>query len=154
MKEGHLVSRAAPGSYRSDLGAALARIDALKSEKEPSLPTPALPTKRELFQRVQDSFVSEPERWSRRTIVVEHGPTVQDGARDGWVRDFAAGQEALGFYLTGFWWIRVGTMFCGSYESARTGVDKAGYVYIFCPRFRRTIRKHRNWLLLKGLSGK
>jgi hypothetical protein len=140
-------------SYRDDLGAALERIHALEAEKDPPVPKPALPAKDELFRGVRGSFASEPGRWTPRTIVVEHGNSMQDGARDGWVRDFSAGHQAFGIYLTGLWWIRIGTVLCGSYGTARAGMDRSGWVYIFCPRFRRMVRKHRNWRLLRDLEG-
>lgn len=139
-----------PSGYRDDLGAALARLDTLEPKKKAVV---ALPTKTELFRRVRDSFVSKPERWTRHTVRLDGG-TYQDTNRDGWVRDFAATQKTLGFYLTGFWWIRVGTVTSTQYGRAEVGRDRADWVYIFCPRFRRTVRKHRNWRLLKDLEEK
>lgn len=137
--------------YRDVLGAALAHIDALEPKVKP--PT-ELPSKSSLFEHLRDLFVSSPERWTR----VRVGWTGCDDVysydrRDGWVLDFKTGEGRLGFYRTGFFGIRAGFLRCGDPGRAERR-DPREWVYIFCPRFRRTIRKRRNWRLLKDLESK
>lgn len=139
-------------SYRSDLGAALARIDALEP-KARTLPA-ELPSKRSLFTKLRDLFVSEPGRWTRHTIRLEVSGNYPDPTKDGWVCDFAREGRMLGFYLTGIWWIRVGEVTCESNRACAKENDRSDWVYIFCPRFRRAIRRRRHWLLLKDLETK
>jgi hypothetical protein len=52
-------------AYRSDLGAALARLDALEPKGKALV---KLPEKDDLFQRIRDLFISQPERWTRERI--------------------------------------------------------------------------------------
>ncbi len=140
--------------YRDDLGAALARLDVLEPKVRPLA---ALPDKGDLFRRVRGSFVSEPERWGRTRVC---WPSYRDQwgswqwtSRDGWVLDMPAenGKRTLGFYCTGCFWIRVGEMEKHA-DGTMTRINPEGWVYIFCPRFRRTIRRHRNWRLLRDLG--
>jgi len=139
--------------YRDDFGAALARIDALEPKA-----MAVLPSKDKVFLRLRDSFVSQPERWRRERICwpsYRNSYGIQVWAdRDGWVMDMpdANGKRTFGFYRTGFFWIRAGEV-----ERRPDGMVRINteiWVYIFCPRFRRTIRKYRNWRLLKDLEGK
>jgi len=60
----------------------------------------------------------------------------------------------LGFYLTGIWWIRVGEVTCENNRVYAKDDDRADWVYVFCPRFRRTIRRRRHWLLLRDMEKK
>lgn len=141
-------------TYRNDFGAALARLSALEPKKTLAI----LPSKNEVFLRLRDSFVSQPERWRRERIC---WPTYRNPYgtqcwvdRDGWVMDMpdANSGRTFGFYRTGFFWIRAGEV-----ERRRDGMVRVNteiWVYIFCPRFRLTIRKYRNWRLLKDLEKK
>jgi len=140
-------------TYRDDLGAALARIDALEPK-----PMAILPEKGDLFQRVRESFVSQPERWRRERIGWSYTDARGFGGwadRDGWVLDSPeqGEQQSIGFYRTGFFWIRIGEVRRRSADRLER-INKDVWVYIFCPRFRRTIRKYRNWRLLKDLEKK
>lgn len=134
-------------SYRDDLGAALARIKALEPKVKP---TANLPEKGDLFRRVHELFISQPERWQPVRIKWQCADFYDD--RDGWVMDMPVefGQRTLGFYRTGFFWIRIGEV--EKREDGLYRVNKKIWVYIFCPSFRRTIRKHKNWRLLKNLE--
>jgi hypothetical protein len=130
----------------------LAKIDALKF----SSTNAELPPKRNLFRRLRDLFVSQPERWRRKRIGWlswrdDYG-TWHGTDRDGWVMDMPdrIGERALGFYRTGFFWIRVGEVELKADGLHR--VDTNVWVYIFCPRFRRMLSKYRNWRLLKDLE--
>lgn len=138
-------------SYRDDLGAALAQLDALR----PHTKAPAeLPSKDSLFEHLRELFVSSPERWTRVSVGwVGWDNVYHRDCRDGWVLDFKAGERVFGFYRTGFFGIRVGFLGCGDPGRAER-VDSREWVYIFCPRFRRTVRKRRNWRLLRDLEGK
>jgi hypothetical protein len=128
----------------------LARIDAL----EPKAKAPTeLPSKDSMFGHLCDLFVSSPERWTR----VRVGWTGWDDVysydrRDGWVLDFKTGEHRLGFYRTGFFGIRTGFLRCGDTGRAERR-DAHEWVYVFCPGFRLTIRRRRNWRLLKDLGG-
>lgn len=137
--------------YRSDLGAALARIDAL----EPKAKTPiGLPPKSSLFRHLRDLFFSSPERWVRvRVGWADMNDVYSYDRRDGWVLDFKTGECRLGFYRTGLFWIRTGPLKC--HDHGRTErVDPREWIYMFCPRFRLAIRRRRNWRLLRDLEGK
>jgi hypothetical protein len=69
--------------------------------------------------------------------------------RDGWVLDNGA---SVGFYRTGFFWIRIGEVRESNGRIER--INKDVWVYVFCPRFRRMIRKYRSWRLLRDLESK
>jgi hypothetical protein len=145
-------------SYRDNFGAALAQLDSLKPVKT-SVAT-VLPSKKELFIQLKKLFFQEPERWLRTPI--RWAANGYPDSRDGWILDghFPKGisiiKETLGFYRTGFFWIRIGkvqvTFDSKSIISRVDKIDRINWVFIFCPLFRRAARKRRNWLLLKGFG--
>jgi hypothetical protein len=131
----------------------LAQIDALRF----STARAKLPSKKDLFQRVRESFISQPERWQRGRInwlYWDRYGIRHIAERDGWVMNMPnkIGKRTLGFYRAGFFWIRIGEVERRENGLFRTNTEV--WVYIFCPRFRRTIRKYRNWRLLKDLERK
>lgn len=135
-------------TYRDDLGAALARVDSLK-DKNKSL---SLPTKEDLFELIKSSFISEPERWTRRGIGWGGFDGIYNIRRDGWIKDFNEKGEGVAFYRTGFFWIRIGKVkYIGHYSRVER-FEEHNWVYVFCPRFRRLLKKHRNWQLMKNFK--
>lgn len=145
-------------SYRDNFGAALAQLDSLKPVKT-SVVT-VLPSKKELFIQLKKLFFQEPERWvGTRICWTEDGyPSSRNGfILDGYSfpKDDSV-KETLGFYRTSFFWIRIGKVQVSvdskGYINRAEKIYRTNWVFIFCPLFRRDIRKRRNWLLLKGLG--
>jgi hypothetical protein len=130
----------------------LAQIDALRF----STARAKLPSKKDLFQRVRESFISQPERWQRERInwisYKNQFGSWHMADHDGWVMNMPnkIGKRTLGFYRTGLFWIRIGEV--ERRENGLFRINTEVWVYIFCPRFRRTIRKYRNWRLLRDLE--
>lgn len=135
--------------YRDDLGAALSCIDTLKPK---SIMT--IPKKSNFFCHMRELFISQPERWNNERIGW-HSKDINGEYkwvdRDGWVIDSLNqyGQQSIGFYFTCFFWIRVGEV--KRLDGGLQKANKSGWIYVFCPWFRRTIRKIKCQKLLEKL---
>lgn len=140
-------------TYRDNLDAALAQIDTLTEKKKIQK---SFPKKKDLLNKIRNSFVNEPERWSFTDhfgFIDSQSGFFNHFAHSAWILDYSDHCIALCFHKWFLFWIKIHFVQPISnvpfYLRKVMIIDNSPTISIFCPSFRRIIRRRKIWALLE-----